>query len=205
MSATYVARGRAPVGQSSRHSEPTDQLRFIRRTMERAGPFTAMSGAGQTVVGGIGLVAAMVAGQMSTPGRWLAVWLCAAVLAVVVAGWALSRKVARLQIPLWSGPTPRFALSFCPPLVAGAVLTAVLQGTVVADRLPGIWLLVYGAAVAAGGAASVGIIPVMGGCFMATGVAALAAPAALGDAFMALGFGVLHILFGIVIARRHGG
>ena len=45
----------------------------------------------------------------------------------------------------------------------------------------------------------------MGGCFMATGVAALAAPAAWGDWFMAIGFGGLHILFGIIIARRHGG
>ena len=205
MSATFVARGRTHAGQSPRHRDPTDQLRFIRRTMERAGPFTAMSGAGQVIVGGIGLVAAAVAMQMSTPGRWLAVWLGAAVLAVTVAGWTLSRKATRLQVPLWSGPTLRFALSFCPPLVAGAILTLVVQQTVVADRLPGIWLLVYGASVTAGGAASIGIIPVMGGCFMTVGLAALAAPTAWGDWFMALGFGVLHILFGIVIARRHGG
>ncbi len=173
--------------------------------MERAGPFTAMSGAGQVIVGGIALAAATAAAQASTASVWLATWLGAAVLAVAVAGWTFSRKAARIQVPVWSGPTRRFALSFCPGLVAGAILTAVLQGTVVADRLPGVWLLVYGASVMTGGAASIRIVPIMGGCFMATGVAALTAPAVWGDWFMAFGFGVLHIVFGIVIARRHGG
>ena len=55
-----------------------------------------------------------------------------------------------------------------------------------------------------GGAAAIGIVPVMGACFMVTDVAALAAPPAWGNWFMAFGFGVLHILFGIRIARRHG-
>jgi hypothetical protein len=45
----------------------------------------------------------------------------------------------------------------------------------------------------------------LGLSLMALGVAALAAPAAWGDTFLALGFGVLHIAFGIVIARRYGG
>jgi hypothetical protein len=45
----------------------------------------------------------------------------------------------------------------------------------------------------------------MGLAFMALGAAALAAPVAWGNAFMAAGFGGLHVLFGIWIARRHGG
>jgi hypothetical protein len=40
---------------------------------------------------------------------------------------------------------------------------------------------------------------------MALGAAALATPAAWGDAWMAAGFGALHVGFGWVIARRHGG
>ena len=173
--------------------------------MERAGVFTAVSGVGQIIVGGVGLVAAAMAAQTSTPGRWLAVWLGAAVVAVSLAGWTIARKAARLRVPLWTGPTRRFALSISPSLVAGAILTLVLQSTDVADRLPGIWLLVYGASVTAGAAAAIGIVPVMGACFMVTGVVALAAPPAWGNWFMAFDFGVLHILFGIRIARRHGG
>jgi hypothetical protein len=40
---------------------------------------------------------------------------------------------------------------------------------------------------------------------MALGAVALFAPAGWGDGLMALGFGGLHIGFGLVIARRHGG
>jgi len=205
MTATSATRGRATVGSASRRQDPTSQLRFIRRSMERAGQFTAMSGTAQVGVGGIGLAAALLATRTSSPATWLAVWLAAAVLAVGIAGWAFTRKAVRLQVPLWSGPTRRFALGFCPALAAGAVLTAALYGTDLAGRIPAVWLLLYGTAITAGGAASVGLVPIMGVAFMATGLAALLAPIAAGDAFLAFGFGALHVFFGILIARWYGG
>jgi hypothetical protein len=45
----------------------------------------------------------------------------------------------------------------------------------------------------------------MGLCFMLTGTLALFSPAAWADMYMAAGFGGLHIVFGWLIARRHGG
>ncbi len=71
--------------------------------------------------------------------------------------------------------------------------------------MPGVWLLMYGAGVAAGGALSVPVVPVMGVSFMLLGALALVAPAARQDWFMLAGFGVLHIVYGIRIARRYGG
>jgi hypothetical protein len=45
----------------------------------------------------------------------------------------------------------------------------------------------------------------MGACFLASGALALFTPPAWGDAWMAGGFGVMQIVFGLMIAQRYGG
>ena len=49
------------------------------------------------------------------------------------------------------------------------------------------------------------VVPLMGLCFMALGALALFSPLALGNALLGIGFGAMHIIFGIIIARRYGG
>jgi hypothetical protein len=73
------------------------------------------------------------------------------------------------------------------------------------ELLPGMWRLLYGTSVVTGGSYSVRPLPLMGAGFMLAGVLALLAPPSLGNLFMAAGFGGLHIAFGIVIWRKHGG
>jgi len=90
-------------------------------------------------------------------------------------------------------------------MLAGAALTALLYQHDLIEALPGAWLLLYGTAVVTGGAASVRIVPLMGAGFMALGLLALFSPAAWGDWYLAAGFGGLQMVFGFVIARRHGG
>jgi hypothetical protein len=156
-------------------------------------------------MGLVGLAASVLAASQRSAGRWLAVWLVAAAVALGIGVTATWRKAARSGAPLAGAVGRRFATSLAAPLVAGTALTwgAWMNG----DRalVPAVWLLLYGTGVVTGGAFSVRTVPVMGLGFMALGAAALLAPAGWGDAMMAAGFGGLHILFGSVIAWRHGG
>jgi hypothetical protein len=182
-----------------------DNLAFIRDTMEAAGSFTAVSGWAMVAVGVIATIAAVIASAQNSILESLYVWIAAAVLAPAVMLWGIVRKARRARMPLLSGPGRKFVLSFSPPILVGALLTIVLFRAGLVGAIPGMWLLLYGTAVVAGGAFSVKIVPVMGICFMLAGTLAVFTPAAWNDWIMAAAFGGLHIGFGIPIARRHGG
>ena len=198
-------------------------LRFIRETMSRTAEFTAVPGWGGVMMGVSALAAAALAAEQATLAGWLRVWAAEALLGVALGAWATARKARRHGIPLLSGQGRKFLLGLAPAVLAGAALTLAVYGfdggpteeyfvrrgaveaTASLRLLPGLWLLLYGAGVAAAGMFSVRLVPLMGSLFMLTGALALLAPAAWGGAFMALGFGGLQIAFGILIARRHGG
>jgi hypothetical protein len=187
------------------HARAMDNLAFIRDTMEAAGSFTAVSGWGMVAVGIIAAGAGLIASTQPSALQSLYVWIAAAVLAPAVMLWAIVRKARRAHMPLLSGPGRKFVLSFSPPMLVGALLTIVLYRAGLVGTIPGMWLLLYGTAVVAGGAFSVKIVPVMGICFMLAGTIAVFAPAGWNDWIMAAAFGGLHIAFGVPIARRHGG
>jgi len=187
------------------HDRAMDNLRYIRETMERASSFTAVPGWGQVAIGVTALVAAYVAAHQSTARGWLGTWLAEAIISLLIAGWLMDRKARASGTPLLSGPGRKVAFSLSPPMVVGALLTVVLFRAGLTGAIPGMWLLLYGTGVVTGGMYSVSIVPVMGICFMAMGAAGIFAPAAWGNWLMAAGFGGLHIVFGSVIARKHGG
>ena len=187
------------------HARAMDNLHYIRRTMERAGSFTAVPGAGGVLMGATAMAAAWMAASQPGAVRWLAVWVAEAILALLIGMVAAARKSARAKMPLLSAPGRKFMAAFVPSMAAGALLTWVLfrEGSIAV--LPGVWLLLYGAAVVAGGAASVRIVPLMGACFMAIGSVALLGPVSWGNPLLAAGFGGLHILFGVTITVKYGG
>jgi len=187
------------------HERALQDLSFIRDTMARASSFTAVPGWGGVAMGGTALVAGAIASQATDPTEWLAIWLAEAVVAIAIGGIFLLRKAAATKAPFASRAGRLFAGSFAPPLAAGVVLTPVLFRAGLHGLLPGLWLLLYGAAVAAAGTFSVPVVPVMGMVFMVLGAAALVLDPVLGNLFLMAGFGLVQIGFGLVIARRYGG
>jgi len=182
-----------------------ENLRFIRATMERATSYTMVSGTGQILVGLTALVAAWAAAAQASVETWIFVWLAEAVVSLVISSFMMMKKAKSAKLPLLTETGRKFLLSFTPPMMAGAMLTAVLYQHQLMPLIPGIWLLLYGTGVIASGTYSARIVPVMGFCFMLLGVLAMTGPQVWGNALMAAGFGGLHIAFGVLIARKYGG
>jgi len=182
-----------------------DNLRYIRGVMERAGTFTAVSGWGAVVIGITAIGAALIAARQTLPWGWVATWLGEAGIAAGISVASMTIKSHAAGVPLISGPVRKLILSFSPPMVVGVVLTAVLVHRGLHVFLPGVWMLLYGAAVVSAGTFSVRSVPVMGAAFMTVGVVALVAPPAWATALLIAAFGGLHIGFGLWIAWRHGG
>ncbi|HJZ77132.1 MAG TPA: hypothetical protein VKE51_35620 [Vicinamibacterales bacterium] len=189
------------------HAHAAENLRFIRDAMSRASEFTAVPGWGGVAMGATALVAAAISGPPDNSLRWILIWFADAAVAATIGLIAIARKARASGTPLWTpaAPAHRFALAYAPPLVAGMILTPVFALLDLAARLPGCWLLLYGTAVATGGAFSVRIVPLMGVAFMTLGTVAFVVPAAWGHYFLAAGFGGFHIVFGLIIARSYGG
>lgn len=182
-----------------------DNLKFIRETMERSTHFTAVPGYGGMLMGVTAIAAAYIANGQPLVKDWLFTWLIEASLAFAIGLLAMWQKSKFAGTPLISAPAKKFAMSFLPPLVCGIVLTlGMWQYGYYGAMIPA-WMLLYGAAVVTGGAFSVRIVPVMGWLFMAMGAVAFLLPSGYGNTLMAASFGLLHIVFGVIIARRYGG
>ena len=184
---------------------PVESIGIIRRTMERAAAFSAIPGWGTVLMGFTALAGAAAASQAGDRAWWLGIWLAEAALAMGIGLVAMARKARATRTRMLGPSGRRCLLGLAPAVVAGGAVTIAFARAGLTEALPGLWLLLYGSGLAAGGGRSAPAVPFAGACFMAVGTAALLAPWGFGDLFMALGFGGLSIAFGAVVAVRHGG
>jgi hypothetical protein len=180
-------------------------LRYIRDTMEAAHSFTSVPGKGCVAMGVTALVAAALTSLAALAQYWFAIWMAAAVVAIVLVAFFLNAKAKGQGLSLWRSVARRFFLALAPALLAGAVLTAALLEAGLRDFIPGVWLLLYGAGLAAGGVFSLPAVSVAGLAFMLLGTVALVGPAHWFVALLALGFGGVHLALGVIVWKRYGG
>jgi hypothetical protein len=182
-----------------------DNLAFIRETMERSASFTAIPGYGGMLMGATAIGAAVIAHNQASIRGWLITWLVEAFLAFGIGMLAMWQKTKNSGDSLLSAPARKVAYGFAPPIIAGIIITSLFYFKGLFALLPTVWLTLYGTAVVTGGAYSVRIVPIVGWIFVGLGLLSVFLPTAYGNWLMAIGFGLLHLIFGLVIAKRYGG
>ncbi len=195
-------KGSGPINIGDR---AIDNLAFIRDTMERSTHFTAVPGFGGMLMGATALVAAYIATIQPEIRDSLITWLVEAALAFAIGLLAMWQKSKIAGQSLASVPAKKFALGFAPPFIAGGIIVLGIIKSGEFYLLPPVCMVTYGAAVVCGGAFSVKAVPVMGWCFIGLGAVAFAITPSSGNIMMAASFGMLHLIFGAVIARKYGG
>lgn len=188
------------------HRRAVDDLRFIRETMAAgAVGYTTFSGYGLMLIGLGALISGTIAGRFPLGPMRTETWLVDACASLLIGTIAVTIKARRASQSLSAGPVRKFSVAFLPSILAGAALTIVLMQHGLWNWLPGVWLLLYGAALFSAGASSVALVPLTGAAFFVLGCCALWGSADRGNGLMTLGFGGLHLLSGFLIVRRHGG
>ncbi len=181
-------------------------LNYIRASIESASAF-AVPGIAGIAMGVVGVIATLAAALPGLTAYWLEIWLAAAIAGSALGVVLIARQPARGL--LYRGPARKFVLSLCPALLAGAVLTGVFWQESLTSLIPGMWLLLYGCAVLSASmmtsAAMMRLIVLMGALFVVYGLVAFMLPPHWHNYTLGLGFGVLHLLFGILIGRTEMG
>ena len=167
--------------------------------------YSGVPGKGLVLMGLVGLVSGVLASTQTDTRSWLLIWLVASAIGFGTGVVAMFLKSIRAGVPFLHDPLRRFAFSLAPALGVATLLTIILFRHGDAGLLPGVWLLLYGAGIVAAGIYAIRLIPLMGLCFMGLGHLVFASPAEWGDWFLLAGFGGLHIFFGVIIWRKHGG
>src|SRR5277367_6553918 len=118
----FSVHSEAPVAIESR---ALGTLAYIRASIESSSSMDVPGMAG-IVMGIIGVITAVAVSLPRLAPHWLAIWLTAAALALVLGGASVARQIVRRGRSLYLGPARKFVLCLCPALLAGAVLTLAL-------------------------------------------------------------------------------
>jgi hypothetical protein len=202
-----------------------DDLKTIREVMEKSSRFLSLRGISGVLTGLFAIAGAFFAVFVFMNGRIMtnaaliegisiqeidtmkkglfAEALILLGLATAVSWFFSYRESARRGEGIWSPVSKRFLLNFLVPLVTGGIFILILY-------LQGKWQLVlpsmlifYGLALVNAGKFTFGEIFYLGLLEIALGLLATIIPG-LGMVFWVIGFGVLHVVYGLIMKRKYG-
>jgi len=196
-----------------------EELKVIRRLMERPVRYSTMSGLSGILAGCAalaGVAADWYVSHAYSPVRavqinvavWAGVFLAAFAAAVV-----LTRLRERKRgMPFWSDVKRRILWTILPPFVVCVGLTGAIvyrwwagQGPNLWGLIPAIWMVTYGLALWQVGLFSPVEVRILAVAFLLAGL--IAAAAFHAHPYWALGgtFGGFHLVYGLAVWLRHGG
>jgi len=196
--------------------EARENLRAIRQTMERSTKYSTLSGLsgvliGLTAIAGVAVTEAIInhkikAGLPDSSVQPLLglVWLIVLAVAVTIEFAWNKRRAARIGKRVASPLGAHIIVAALPSGLAAAVLTVFFYVHHLFFHVWGIWMLCYGLAICAVGLFSVRPVSYLGGAFVLAGAITLLLPGPYHLYVMALTFGGFHILYGTLMARKHG-
>lgn len=186
----------------SMHARAEGDLQFIRSVMQKTLHWLPLPGWGIAAVGLLGLVTAAITSLLQQ-GAWVVAWCITATLSLALtlatSGWQWRHSGRSLLLEGFS----KFWLSLLPAFAVALLLTVALVRADLYRLLPGCWLLLYGLGVLHASRHTVPLVQWMGWAFLLVGTPALFADWPNG--FMALGFGLVHLVFGLLLARSENG
>ncbi len=193
-------------------------IRDIRSMMERSTRFLSLSGWSGVWAGCTALVSAGIAWQMHLPyffyrdvrpARWEGVapfvLLGAATFLVALVGayYFTWRKASASGQKMWTRPARELMTQVAIPIIIGGIFCLSFLYEGLYTYLAPACLAFYGLALINGSKYTLTEIRWLGYCELLLGCIALFVPY-YGLAFLAAGFGLLHIIYGIVMWNKYG-
>jgi hypothetical protein len=211
---------------SARQPSPADQslqtLRDIKRIMERSSRFISLSGLSGLSAGICALVGAWIAHgwlQEYTGDyfgrrafiveerdllelKLIGLGVVVLIAALASSSWFTWRKARRSGLPVWDPTAKRVLINMAIPLIAGGLFIVGLFYRAEWHMIAPSCLIFYGLALVNASKYTLGEIRYLGLLEIALGLVNMYYPQ-WGLYFWALGFGVLHIIYGLIMWWKH--
>lgn len=200
------------------HDEALARMREIQRIMERTTLYTLLPGTPAVIGGILALIGCAISYAMihsldfarafSLPLQaqigFCIMWTVIGVAAVAQEIALTARAAQRQGIPPMGRPWRFAGLSLTPSVFVAVVLTIKLLMDGDIQYIVPVWMMCYGTGVYAAGLFSLRMPRLLGLAFIAMGTVGLLVFPQYGLLLAALSFGLLHIIFGLVVINKAG-
>ena len=205
-------------------SEYIEDLRVIKKVMEESSRFLSLSGLAGLFAGLIALAGALTAVFVFFDGKFLleggyfagetaesllqlkiqlsVLALLVLMLALGVSLWFSYRKSVQKGLSMWTPVSKRLLVNLMVPLITGGLLIIIFYFQYNWQLVIPSMLIFYGLALVGAGKFTYNDVFYLGLIEIITGIASVIFPV-YGILFWCFGFGLLHIIYGLLLYRKY--